>query len=91
MISRKVIIIEHRNPRNKEEKELYGLAQTEGVVSHIFINAQKNRAGQELVDTLFHELCHAALGLYNTSVPKVAEERLSRLVGNLVRDAFRGV
>lgn len=89
-MTRKLIVIENRNPRNADERALYGQTITEGQTVDIFINSKKNRSGNELVDTLFHELCHAAVGLYRTKLTPRREEKLARLVGNIVRDAFKG-
>lgn len=89
-MTRKHIVIENRNPRTAEERTLYGMTVIKEYTADIFINARKNRSGAELVDTLFHEFCHVAVGLYKTKLTPQREEKLARLVGNIVRDAFKG-
>lgn len=90
-MTRKVIVIEMRKPKTKEEKEFYGLTETLNEITTIFINADKHRGGGvELVDTLFHELCHAAVGLYKTKLTAKREEKLATLVGNIAGDLFKG-
>lgn len=89
-MTRKLIVIETRHPRTAEERAIYGQTVVEGQTVDIFVNSRKNQSGAELVDTLFHELCYAAVGLYKTKLTPQREEKLARLVGNIVRDAFKG-
>lgn len=85
-----VIIIECRPPRSKEERKFYGLSLTEGQ-STIFVNSRKNRSKGDVIDTIYHEFTHSILNLYhgNHKLSGKDEEKLSRLMGNLARDAFK--
>jgi Zn-dependent peptidase ImmA (M78 family) len=82
-----VITLEFRLPANKEEKRLLGLTETEGNVTKIFIN--KNQSQAEMVDTVFHEIAHAFMHISPTAPPKAIQEKIARLVGNVVEPCFR--
>lgn len=61
------IIIEIRNPRNKDEAACFGATNATSGRAVIFVNARKNRSNQDLKDTLLHECYHAITGMYGFS------------------------
>lgn len=84
----KVIIVETREAANKHEQHLYGLTETDGGdVTKIFINSRQSQG--EMIDTFFHELVHAYFQWHGTSLNAKQEEKLARLVGNIVEPCFR--
>lgn len=76
--------IEVRNPRNKEERPIYGMTWAKAGQANIFINARKNRNREELLDTLIHELYHALVGAFKFSTK--SEEKFARELGRYLRD-----
>lgn len=82
----RVMIVEWRNP-TKSEKGLLGTADTKGEVSRIFI--KKNQPQGEAIDTFFHEVAHAYIQWMGHKMDAKTEEKLARLVGNVVEPCFR--
>lgn len=85
-----VIVVEFRNPRNREEAAVYGLTVTEhkSNVAHIFINAK--RAAHTRLDTFFHEVAHAFMHWKGEKNWR-KEEKAARLTGEAVNNVFQGV
>lgn len=85
-----VIVVEFRAPRTKDEKEVYGLTETEhgSNVSRIFINSR--RVPHSRLDTFFHEVAHAFMHFKGEKNQKKAE-RAARLTGEAVNNVFKGV
>ncbi len=77
----KLIVLELRNPRTKDEAGAFGQTCVSGRNALIFVNARKNRNREELMDTLLHELFHAAVGLFRFSTK--GEEKKARTIGRL--------
>ena len=82
----KSIVIEWRNPRTKEEKELWGETFVYHDIATVFINLKKNRKSKEAVDTFFHEIAHVFFGFHtkNKKMSDAKEEELAMQVGKLV-------
>lgn len=85
-IKQHVIIIEERRAY-KREKGLYGETKTENGVTKIFIN--QAQSSQERINTFFHEIAHAFHHMYGYNGPSDEEERVARLIGNIVEPVFR--
>lgn len=83
-----VFTLEVRNPRNKEEKKLYGMTWSKAGQANIFINIRKNRNRDELLDTLMHELYHAVVGSFKFSTKD--EEAIAIEIGRYKRDRPNG-
>lgn len=82
----RVIIVEQRKAK-PSEKGLYGSTTFEDGITRIFINSSQSK--KELLDTLFHEFAHAVMRWHGPRLSKVNEERLARLVGNVVEPCFK--
>ena len=82
-----VIVLELRKPQTKAEKKLYGETTTEDNVSRIFLNSGQGQG--DLINTVFHELAHAICGWMGSSRNAQEEERISRLIGDIVEPCFR--
>ncbi len=85
----KVILITTRWPRTKDERKCFGVTNTNGQVSKIFVNKPRNKRPSDLLDTVFHELTHAIVGQYHTRLSRTREEKLCQAVGRLVVEAFK--
>ena len=87
-MTRKVITITTRYPRNRTERKIYGETNSDGNVVDIFISTPANRKNTDLLDTVYHELTHAIVKLYKTKLSGRREERLCRAIGKAAVEAF---
>ena len=85
----RIIILEVRKPRTKEERGVFGMTVTEdGYKTNIFIN--ENQTGEEMVDTFFHEVAHAYLHWIPKKYKPGKAEALASLVGHVAGAAWKG-
>lgn len=82
------ILIEYRGATKGESKEaLYGCTTTIGDVTKIYIRQNQNK--KEMVNTFFHEVAHAFNHFHGFNGDKKEDERISRLVGDIVEPCYR--
>lgn len=82
---KRTITINRRPPRCYQEENCFGLTTSTGKSAHIYINKEIND-GRVFLDTLFHELVHAVIGLYQNKIDRRKEENLCRAIAE---DAVR--
>lgn len=83
----KVITVRVRPLARDNKKTLYGCTETNGDVSNIEINSKQGT--QEFINTFFHEVAHSFIHWYGSGISPKEEERLARLVGDVVEPCFR--
>jgi Zn-dependent peptidase ImmA (M78 family) len=68
---KRVIVLETRNPRTKEEKKLFGRTNVKKCtdITDIFLN--QKQTDEQMVDTLIHELLHFVCSI-TTFKPKIS-------------------
>lgn len=87
-MTRKIISITVRPPRTRTEHKRWGETYVDRNIAEVFINQRRNRRPIEHLDTLYHELTHAIIGLYKTRVSSDREEALCRKIGEMAVEAF---
>lgn len=84
-MTRRVITFEFSRKRGK--RTLYGRTESEGSLSHIWIDDSQN--AQEMLNTLFHEFTHTVIHWFGNGIDGKREEEIARLVGNVAEPCFR--
>lgn len=74
----KVILLEWRPPRTKQERRVYGLTTySNHQIARVFIN---NRYPKEAIRTFWHEMFHAFCNFHQSKgrIPRRKEEQLAK-------------
>lgn len=79
----KYIHLDYRKPHTKEESNVFGLSNVEIQHAEVFINTNKHRKGQNLIDTFFHEMAHVFLAFHgkDKQMSDAKEEKLAKEIG----------
>lgn len=87
----KYIHLDYRKPRTKEESTLYGLSNVDLNTADIFINVNKHRKGQNLVDTFFHEMAHVFIEFHGkkNQMNEHKEEELAMAIGKACAEVLK--
>lgn len=87
-MSIKSIVIEFRNPRNKEEADCYGITNASSELATVFLNARKNQLAKEYIDTYFHEMTHVLFEFLGHNVPTKDQEVLATKIGKICAEVL---
>jgi hypothetical protein len=81
----KYVHIDYRSPRNREEKRFFALTNVKRDTADVFVNVRKNRKGEDLADTFFHEMAHVFCAFHGKAkqMSSATEERLARQIGRV--------
>lgn len=87
----KFIHIDYRNPRSKTESVFYGQSNVDSKAADVFINVKKNRNGNDLADTFFHEMAHVFFAFHGKTgqMTSAKEERLAQQLGRVCAGILR--
>lgn len=79
----KTVHLDYRRPRTKGEKDMFGLSMVDAQSANVFINTNKHRNGQNLIDTFFHEMVHVFLAFHgkDKQMSDATEEKLAKAIG----------
>jgi hypothetical protein len=88
-VSRSSILVEVCKPRDKEEKALLGTTTQPDKKNFYEIWIDSSQSKDEFVDTFYHEITHAFIGMYfKNSIPEKVEHRMCELIGYFARSVI---
>ena len=81
----KYVHIDYRTPRTSEERSVYAFTEGDKHAATVFINVNKNRKSEDVIDTFFHEMAHVFFAFHkkNRKMSCAAEEKLAQQVGRI--------
>jgi hypothetical protein len=82
----KTIVVEWREPRNKEEQGCYGTTDDLGNVSYVYVD-KKLLGTNKAVSTFFHELTHVFFNFHRgRKLSAKQQEKYATLIGNIAEE-----
>lgn len=87
----KSIHIDYRGPRSKYERGYFGLTTSDKTSADVFLNVNKHKKSDDLVNTFFHEMAHVFFAFHGKKRQMTAaeEERLAQQVGRICAGVLR--